>query len=864
MRQWMDPGIVGTNRQPMSAIKPPPNAVELSQSWRFHLCDDDDDSPADFESLSFDDSPWEAVESPDRWEADTTAESKGRMGHYRVAFRIPDTRAGRRAYIRFGGIGNAFHVWVDGVEVGYSTDNALPTTFDITESLAPDTPEHLLVIRVYESPICSHLDSDCDPGPSRTVQIWSSPSVHLADLDVRTPMRDDFITASIEVRARVRGVVDGHRLRIRLSTHSQTDLIDHTAVVGADTTLVVRPLGAPRRWFAEDPYLHNLQVDLLDKGGAVTDSRELNVGIRDVRTRQGLLLVNGLPTELRGTDSCGVMGRPELRRDLELMKQNNINAIRVRPHHDNEALLELCDLYGLYVIADANTSAGSQAPPISNSPKWNAQFRARTERMAALHRNHPCVIAWNVGSDSEFGRGLSDAAAWLREHDPSRPILCPPADHDPSVDMVAITDADHVRLLASIDDDRPAVLWDYPTLTPESSAGFDELWQVVRSERRLTGCFISNWAALSSPNPNPPLQSLRRTYEPVTIDVLDPDNDEVRLVNRQQFLDLQIYELAWELRTGDNLVDSGRVEAGLVLAGTSTDVSLPINRQALASGHEHWVTITVTRPRRTRWAPAGHEVAFGQYRVISTYKPEFTIIHAAPTQLEWLVDDHTGGIGSLKVHGNELVTQPLVPWVKFPDSPVTAEYRLVSLTAQDGTITARVTLADPGSGLQGEFSVVYHHVGSALIVSNTYRPDPTAGPAMEGLGTRGELSAALERVDWFGPGPTDTFPSCHKGSRIAAWSRPVSQGSDGGNHHATRWSTIRAGGGIGLLLNADSPFDFNVFTSPRTTVFEMSRQPVPTRPIRWRFGLHALDPATDPFVLSLGGLPGPPETLPVI
>ena len=865
MRQWLDPGIVGTNRQPMSAIEPPLNAVEVSQRWRFHLCVGDDNSPAGFESLSFDDTSWEEVELPNRWRANDTTEATGRVGHYRVAFQVPDPRTGRRVYIRFKGVGNAFHLWVDGVEVGYSTDSALPATFDISESIAPDRAEHHLAVRVYESPNCSELDRYCDAGLSQTVQIWSSPSVHLADLDVRTPMRDDFVTASIEVRARVLGVIGGHRLRIRLSTHNQTELIDHTAVVGGDATLVVRPLGAPRRWFAEDPYLHNLQIDLQDKDGAVVDSRQLAVGIRDVRTQQGRLLVNGIPTELRGTNSWGVMERSSLRPNLELMKQNNINAIRARPHHDNEALLELCDLYGLYVVADANTSPGSQAPPISSDQKWNAQFRARTERMVALHKNHPCVIVWNVGSDSEFGRGLGDAATWLREHDPSRPILCPTADHDPSVDMIGITNTDHLQLIAAIDDDRPIVLWDHPTLTSESAAGFDELWQMVRSEQRLAGCFISNWAELSSPDPNPALQSLRKTYEPVTIEVLDPTGDQIRLVNRHQFLDLQIYELAWELRTSDNLVDSGRIEAGLVLAGTSTDVSLPINRQALAAGHEHWVTITVIRPPRTRWAPAGHEVAFGQYRLISAYKPEFTVIHAAPAQLEWEVDDHTGGIGSLTVHGNELVTQPLVPWVRFPDSPATAVHRLASLiAAEDGTVTARIILSDPESSMQVELRVVYRHVGSALIVSNTYQPDPAARSAVERLGTRGELSAALESLDWFGPGPTDTFPTCHKGARIAGWSRPISQSTADGNHHATRWSTIRAGGGIGLLLNADSPFDLNVFTSPKTTVFEMNRQPVPTKPAHWRFGLHALDPAADPFVLSLGGLPGPPETMAVM
>lgn len=906
-----NPEVVQRHRVALSAVRPPPDAIELIDAWTFQLTGDDASAPLA--------ENWRAIDVPANWQLTEAGSADipiytnvqypwpcdppsvpkhNPTGHYRRSLDVPADWVDRRVFITFDGVDSAFHLQLDDVQIGYSTDSQLPATFELTDQITFDGPQ-VLSLQVYRWSAGSYLE-DQDmwwlSGIHRRVRLWSTPLVRLEDVDIRTPLDADYAGSRLEVRVTTDGPLDGHRIRTRFSTYSSIDLVDQTVLAIMGTTLVSRPLGVARRWFAEDPYLHTLVVELLNVGGEVTDARTFKVGIRQVDVIGGAVLVNGRPTEFRGVnrhdhdpDTGKVISLESMRNDIELMKQHNINAIRCAHYPNDERFLDLCDQYGMYVIDEANVECHGAWGIMPNDPAWSAQIQARVERMVERDKNHACVIMWSLGNECGWGPGLADAAGWLRRRD-ARPIHYHPADHDAAVDVIApmYPSVDELTRLASVTDARPILMCEYAHSMGNSTGNLDEYWAAVRSHRRLWGGFIWDWAdqglrrpaeiaseatgvpsnhpwiayggdfgdtpndaafccnglVSSDREPHPAMTQVKHVYSPIGFDVIDPNKHRLRIENRHQFLDLQIYAFHWSVETDGIVQQAGLLDPGLVLAGEAAEVTLPVHDGGLLYGHEHWITVRAIRAARTRWAAAGHEIGFAQYRVLGAATPSFTPVHSHVEPLEWDLDEQLGGIGSIRIHGQEVLTGVLAPcvtraWTENDDAyfgPERAreawtnagydrlERHVRRVTAQDpvnsadtGGFEVDVDLVCDETGTRLQFRTRYHYRYGVLAVSTNFRPGSHGLPQLPRLGYSARFVPELDQVAWFGPGPNETYSDRHTGSAVGLWKGSADSQryqyvvpQESGNHHAVRWATLRTEGGTGLTLFADEPIDVNI------------------------------------------------------
>lgn len=873
-RWWLDPAIVSRSRLPISAIDPSPRAVQLTEGWRFLLLGEPDSMPAGCSTLGYDDAGWKSIEVPSNWQltdagradipiytnvqypwpADPPSVPEANpTGLYRIVFTHEDDGGaeGLQHLITFDGVSSAFDLWCNGTLIGTSTDSCLDATFDLTPILAPG--ENVLLVRVMRWSAASYLEDQDQwwlSGIHRPVHLWQRPATHLADIDVRTPLDRSAVTGSLRLRVAVGGDHLGHRLRVRCATPTHTDLVDLQIPVdngtddGPGIASLNHQMGPVRRWFPEDPYLHRLTVDLLAPDNTVIDTRLLRIGFRDVRVADGALLVNGRPTELRGVnrhdhdpDRGKAIDEATMRRDLTLMKQHNINAVRTAHYPNARRFLELCDELGLFVIDEANNESHGVWDQLPNDPVWSAQLAARVERMIMRDRNHPSVIMWSLGNECGWGPGLEAAAAKVREADPTRLVHYNPADHDPAVDVIApmYPSVDELRRLAHMRDDRPIVMCEYAHSMGNSTGNLVEYWELIRSERRLWGGFIWDWVdqglrrtgteqsddeqwwayggdfgdepndgafccnGLVTPDrePHPALQEVKAVYSPVGLRMVG--DDRLAIENRHQFLDLSVYQVSWKLYTDGQLTHSGQLDPGVVLAGHETLMPVPVQRSGLTIEAHHWLTVTVIRRNRTSWADADHEIANLQCRVHGSIRDTSrTLTSRAQADLEYEISPETGALASLRVHDNELLTGPMEPWVTRPltqndmaafgperaaERWAAAGYDRLELVARsinevEEGHESNVLLRCEETGVAFRFRTRFEKSAGLLIITTHFAPlrqSPALLPHLPRLGHRLRLIGSLSKLEWLGRGPEETYSDRHTGAAIGRWQGEVAE-----------------------------------------------------------------------------------------
>ena len=464
---WENPLVNSRNREPMRAYSAPlasvadalaegeprsPYVRSLDGLWRCRWCGSPEQRPAGFEQVGFDDANWETIDVP------SCVETRGfgsptyvnvrypykmdppRVDHsydavtsYRTRFSVPADWQGRRIFLRFEGVYSAYYVWVNGHKVGYAEDSCLPSEFDITDYLHfpnPSNPSdisNLLCVEVYRWCDGSYLE-DQDfirlSGIFRPVAIWSMPADGIWDFEVKTTPVGGYERWRLEVE-----VEGGDRTKTSLS------LYDADKRKVADLRPASSPSAftlslAPHLWSAEDPYLYTL---VMQSG---TDIRSAKVGFREVRLEGSKILFNGRPVKFKGVnrhDTHPANGRTvtvaDMRRDVELMKRFNVNTVRTSHYPNRREWYDLCDRYGLYVMAEANVEShgidGDFKSPkcLGNLPEWKSSIVERNERNVIANRNHACVAMWSLGNESGPGEGFVAARDRIHELDANgRPV----------------------------------------------------------------------------------------------------------------------------------------------------------------------------------------------------------------------------------------------------------------------------------------------------------------------------------------------------------------------------------------------------------------------------------------------------------
>ncbi|MEC3947505.1 glycoside hydrolase family 2 TIM barrel-domain containing protein [Sphingobium sp. HWE2-09] len=673
--------------------------LSLNGQWRFHFSPNVDGAPADFYREDFDLSGWKQIRVPADWQAEgydqarynnvtypfpanrpLIAHDRNPVGSYRRDVMVPTDWTGQDVILHIGAAGSAYYVWVNGQQVGYSEDSKLPSEFDVTRFLRPG--QNSIAIRIYRWSDGSYLE-DQDfwrvSGIEREVFLMAAPKTRIRDFSVRAGLTNDWRDGTLDVVAKILPGAKTTTVRYTLFDGDKTLSSRSASVRPAKAEQSVRigdRIAGVRPWSAETPNLYILLIELLDADGAILQATRQRVGFRDVAIRNGQLMVNGQPIYIRGVnrhehdpDTFHVISMDSMRRDIEMMKRNNVNAVRTSHYPNDPRWYDLADEYGLYVMDEANIEshaymemgwkgdAERELYQLGYDKAWEAAHISRVVNMVERDKNHPSIIFWSLGNEAGIGPTFEKAAAEARRRDPTRLInylgwgTLEQPKPNAYADIFAPMYYSVAQTIEYANDPRftqPLIQCEYAHMQGNSGGNMADYWDAIYAHPKLQGGFIWDWVdqsmharddkgepywgtgGLYGPNPggdiefgdgliqpdrtpNPHLFEMRKVYQPIAFRAQDVAAGHFTVLNRHDFRNLAHFDLGWLLLKDGIEVARGELPAQPVAARSDGVLAVPLP-QDRQPGHEYVLTLTArARAGTEALLPAGHLVAWDQF-----------------------------------------------------------------------------------------------------------------------------------------------------------------------------------------------------------------------------------------------------------
>ena len=676
--------------------------LSLEGMWKFNFARNHQDSPKGFYATDYDDTQWADFPVPGILEVngygDATYKNVGYAwanqfasnppyveernnytGSYRKLVEVPADWKGERIYLHVGSATSNLAVWVNGKFVGYSEDSKMAAEFDLTRYLQPGR-KNLIAMQVMRWCDGSYLE-DQDmwklTGIAREVYLYARPESHVADLFLTPDLTDNYADGTLDVRLQtVAG--KGKTLRLTLlDPQGQSVATADLAVDGKGSARHTFTVTNPLKWTAETPNLYRLRVDLMD-GNQLVESLTQNVGFRKVEIKGGQLLVNGQPVLIKGAnrhemDPVGAYVVPVERmiEDIKIMKELNINAVRTCHYPDDPRWYDLCDRYGLYVVAEANLEShgmGYGDRTLAKAPSWEQAHLERNRNNVYTFKNHPSIIVWSLGNEAGYGPNFEKAYDFVKAYDPSRPVQYEQAGSGGKTDIFCpmYYPYDACANYTKSGNTRPLIQCEYAHAMGNSEGGFKEYWDLVRSLPNYQGGFIWDFVdqglrsknkagrtiyayggdfgrypatdhnfnnnGLVSPyrKPNPHANEVRYFHQNIWTKLLDAQSGKVEVYNENFFTDLSNVTLRWTLSEEGRVVASGLTER-LDVAPQQRATVILNGYRPYASDKELTLELTYQEKVPSPLLDAGYAIARQQF-VLQPYTfPEAEALAAADT-----------------------------------------------------------------------------------------------------------------------------------------------------------------------------------------------------------------------------------------
>jgi len=778
---WENELVVARNKEPVHATLMPfddprqalksrrdesPFHRSLNGKWRFKWVSEPAKRPMDFFQPGITVADWNEIDVPSNWEMRgygtpiytnirypfqkepprvtseppkefTSFKERVPVGSYRRTFTIPRDWKGREVFVCFDGVASAFYLWINGQMVGYSEDSRTPAEFDITKYLQPG--ENVIAAQVFRWSDGSYLE-DQDfwrmSGIFRDVYLWSAPAVHMRDFEVRTRLDDSYRNARLEIDADVvtyGGASVSHTIDAELldAGGNATPVKAHASASAAGKVQLAADVVNPLKWSAEQPNLYTLLLTLRDSRGKVTEVYRQRIGFKAVEIKGGQLLVNGQPIYVKGVnrhehdpENGQHVTREMMVKDIELMKQHNVNTMRTCHYPNVPEWYDLCDELGLYIIDEANIEShgmGYGKESLAKAPSWETAHMARTKAVVERDKNHACVIIWSLGNEAGNGVNFYKTYDWIKQRDPSRPVQYEQAGQDRNTDIYCPMYARIGNMIdyAKKNPSRPLIQCEYDHSMGNSTGNLQDYWDAIESHPALQGGCIWDWVdqGLRRPvpktatntawphrwfwayggdfgdrptdwdfncngliaadrNPHPTLLEVKKVYQNIKVQPVDLPAGRIRVQNKYFFTSLDEFDAAWELTDGGRVVRSGKLGRLDIAPRQTKELTLP-GWIAEQTGGDHLVKVTFALAAKKSWAPKGHVVAWDQLP-LSDRVPSPAAVDAASfpkPALQESADGVTiqgrdfsvrigrasGAIESYRLGGRELIASPLVP-----------------------------------------------------------------------------------------------------------------------------------------------------------------------------------------------------------
>ena len=604
--------------------------LSLEGKWKFNFSKDHDKAPRDFYSLKYDDSQWtdfpvpgilelngygDAIYSNNgypwrtqfRPEPPFVEERNNYTGSYRKMVTVPADWKGERIYLHVGSATSNLMVWVNGKFVGYSEDSKVSAEFDLTKYLTPGK-ENLIAMQVMRWCDGSYLE-DQDfwrfTGIAREVYLYARPQAHIADLFITPDLVNNYQDGTLEVKLNAVGA-KGETVMFSLKDKEGKEVAAQTAKVGGNGEVKVNfNVKNPLKWTAETPNLYTLYTTLMD-GKQVAEVVPQRVGFRKVEIKNAQVLVNGQPVLFKGANrheldpvTGYVVSMDRMLEDIRVMKELNINAVRTCHYPNDPRWYELCDIYGIYMVAEANNEShgmGYGDKTLAKEPTYEKAHLERNESNIKIYKNHPSIIFWSVGNEAGYGPNFEKAYDLVKAYDPSRPCQYEQAGQNGKTDIFCPMYYDYggCEWYAKGDNPRPLIQCEYAHAMGNSMGGFKEYWDMVRKYPKYQGGFIwdfvdqglrvknkqgktiyayggdfgryptsdhnFNCNGIINPDrkPNPHANEVRYYYQNIWATAKDLKAGEVEVYNENFFKSLDDVELQWTLESEGKVLANGR------------------------------------------------------------------------------------------------------------------------------------------------------------------------------------------------------------------------------------------------------------------------------------------------------------------
>ena len=716
-QEWRNPEINAVNRAPMHTNyfafenadaakkadkKQSTNYMTLNGTWKFNWVKDADSRPTDFWKTGFNDKGWDDLQVPAVWELNGYGDpiyvnvgyawrnqfqnnppevptENNHVGSYRREIVVPASWKGKDIIAHFGSVTSNMYLWVNGRYVGYSEDSKLEAEFDLTPYLKPGQ-KNLIAFQVFRWCDGTYLE-DQDffrySGVGRDCYLYARNKKRIQDIRVTPDLDAAYQNGSLAVNLDLKGsgkvdleLVDAQGKQVATATANKSGLV----------TMNVEN---PKKWSAETPYLYTLRASMQGSNEVIP----VKVGFRKIELKGDQILVNGKAVLFKGADrhemdpDGGYVVSPErMLQDIQIMKQFNLNAVRTCHYPDDNLWYDLCDQYGIYVVAEANIEShgmGYGDKTLAKNPSYKKAHLERNQRNVQRGFNHPSIIFWSLGNEAGYGPNFEAAYDWIKAEDPSRAVQYEQARIEGKTDIYCPMYANYKWCEEYSKDDKyqkPLIQCEYAHAMGNSQGGFKEYWDLIRKYPKYQGGFIWDFVdqsirwtgkngkmiyayagdfnrmddsgdknfcnnGLISPDrkPNPHMHEVGHIYQSIWVTPSDLANGVVNVYNENFFRNLDGYYAEWELLANGEVVQTGMVKDLEVAPQQTKSIKLNYSTEGICKCKELLLNVAFKLKKAETLLPAGYTVAKNQLTIRPYNAPKLDLQNVHQVNIETVI-----------------------------------------------------------------------------------------------------------------------------------------------------------------------------------------------------------------------------------
>ena len=714
-----DPECIGINKEPAhstlmpyatldEALKANRRASSLCLSlngpWKFNWVTRPEYRPVDFYKPSYDVSKWKNIPVPSNWQVQgygtpyyrnngytfqkdfprvmtaptnkkyTSNVERNPVGSYRREFDVPQNWNGRRIFITFDGVDAAFFLWINGEKVGYSVNSRNAAEFDITKYVKPG--KNMVAAEVYRYCTGSYLE-DQDmwrlSGIFRNVTLWSAPKVHVRDFFVKTDLDAQYKNATVEVVNKIKNYSDQPSPAQKITAQ----LYDGLKVVkdakaeatvpalqpGQEVAITLHfPVQNPDKWTAETPRLYTT-VLTLQQGNNTVETLSSRSGFRKIEIKGRIFMVNGVPIKLKGAnrhENWPTVGHAitedMMIQDLIMLKKGNCNHVRTCHYSDDPRWYELCDEWGIWLVAEANVECHGYDRRFDNEPLMRDAIIDRNVANVENFKNHPSVIIWSLGNENGgVGKNFVDAMNTIKVIDPTRFVhyqrFGTGAKNPSDMDSEMYTSvADLEKRAKDPNLTKPFYMCEYAHAMFNSMGSIGEYNDIIDKYPTILGGAIWEWedqglynmrdpkhpiiaygggfgevpndhyfihkgVIFSDRTPKPHYPEMKKAYQWISITPDDLEKGLFQIKNKFQFISLEGYAGSWTLSENGKVIANGALQIPAVAPQGVCQIKVPYMNIPRKTDAEYHLRFSFTQKKDELWSKKGYEVATEQFKV---------------------------------------------------------------------------------------------------------------------------------------------------------------------------------------------------------------------------------------------------------